>query len=135
MSIVDKIPALAAHNSPFDRVGQCHHPRYAPMPQTYDEAVAELQATREELEGVLAEHENFAPLLLDIAQAHSKLAGEFAELLGDRERIRGERDDLAVRFQDVSDENAALHDEIVELRAASGPTEVVLSDGGTAVLG
>ncbi|MBP3086985.1 hypothetical protein [Mycolicibacterium fortuitum] len=135
MSVVDKIPALAAHNSPFDRVAQCHHPRYAPMPQTYDEAVAELQVTREELEGVLAEHENFAPLLLDIAQAHSKLAGEFAELLTDRERIRAERDDLALRFEYVTDENAALLEEIAELRAASGPTEVVLADGGAAVLG
>lgn len=135
MATVDKIPALAAHNSPFDRVAQCHHPRYAPMPQTYEEAVAELQVTREELEGVLAEHDNFAPLLLDIAQAHSKLAGEFAELLTDRERIRAERDDLALRFQYVTDENAALLEEIAELRAAADPTEVVLSDGGTAVLG
>ncbi|WP_454232076.1 hypothetical protein [Mycolicibacterium fortuitum] len=135
MSVVDKIPALAAHNSPFDRVAQCHHPRYAPMPQTYEEAVAELQVTREELEGVLAEHENFAPLLLDIAQAHSKLAGEFAELLTDRERIRAERDDLALRFQYVTDENAALLEEIAELRAAASPAEVVLADGGAAVLG
>ncbi|OMC11149.1 hypothetical protein [Mycolicibacterium fortuitum] len=135
MPIVDKIPALAAHNSPFDRVAQCHHPRYAPMPQTYEEAVAELQVTREELEGVLAEHENFAPLLLDIAQAHSKLAGEFAELLTDRERIRAERDDLALRFEYVTDENAALLEEIAELRAAASPAEVVLADGGTAVLG
>ncbi|WP_301121147.1 hypothetical protein [Mycolicibacterium fortuitum] len=135
MSVVDKIPALAAHNSPFDRVAQCHHPRYAPMPQTYDEAVAELQVTREELEGVLAEHENFAPLLLDIAQAHSKLAREFAELLTDRERIRAERDDLALRFQYVTDENAALLEEIAELRAAASPAEVVLADGGAAVFG
>lgn len=135
MPIIDKIPALAAHNSPFDRVAQCHHPRYAPMPQTYEEAVTELQVTREELEGVLAEHENFAPLLLDIAQAHSKLAGEFAELLTDRERIRAERDDLALRFEYVTDENAALLEEIAELRAAAGPTEVVLADGGAAALG
>ncbi|NOR03639.1 hypothetical protein HGK72_26675 [Mycolicibacterium fortuitum] len=135
MPIIDKIPALAAHNSPFDRVAQCHHPRYAPMPQTYEEAVTELQVTREELEGVLAEHENFAPLLLDIAQAHSKLAGEFAELLTDRERIRAERDDLALRFEYVTDENAALLEEIAELRAAAGPTEVVLADGDTAALG
>ncbi|QRY48101.1 hypothetical protein JVX93_15720 [Mycolicibacterium boenickei] len=146
MSIADKIPALAAHNSPFDRVVQCHHPRYAPMPQTYDEAVAELRVTREELECVLAEHENFAPLLLDISQAHSKLAREFAELLTDRERIRDERDELAVRVDElrdevevVTDERNSARDEVVllqeQLAAASGPTEVVLADGGTAVLG
>ncbi|MGV0738184.1 hypothetical protein ABQF35_14515 [Mycobacterium syngnathidarum] len=116
MAIVDQISALAAHNSPFDRVMQCHHPRYAPIPQTYDEAVAELQVTREELEGVLAEHENFAPLLLDISQAHSKLAGEFAELLGDRERIRGERDDLAVELADAREQIADLAGQLADTR-------------------
>lgn len=135
MTAPDLVAAVAAHNSPFDRVVQCHHPRYAPIPDTYDEVVAELQVTREELNDVMAEHENFAPLLRSACEANAAMAREFAELLTDRERIRAERDDLALRFEYVTDENAALREEIAELRAAAGPTEVVLADGGTAVLG
>lgn len=86
----------------------------------------ELSAVRAVLKDSEAERINFAPLLRDAHEANASMAREFAHLHEDRERIRGERDDLAVEL-------AAAREEIAELRAAAAPTEVVLADGGVAV--
>lgn len=150
MSTTDLAAAVAAHNRPFTASAALRRltmsQQHWPVPMTYDEAIAELQVTREELNDVMAEHENFGPLLRSACDANAQMAREFAELLTDRERIRDERDELAVRIDELRDEVEAVTDERnsardevellkEQLTAASGPTEVVLADGGTAVLG
>lgn len=127
----DLAAAVAAHHGAFTgpaqrRLGMSS--KHWPIPDTYDAAIAELRATREELNDTLAEHENFGPLMRSACELNASMAREFAELLGDRERIRDERDELAVRVDELREENTRL-------RVAAGPTEVVLADGGAAVLG
>lgn len=151
MSTTDLAAAVATHNGAFTGSAALRRlfmsQKHWPVPLTYDEAIAELQVTREELNDVMAEHENFGPLLRSACEANAQMAREFAELLTDRERIRDERDELAVRVDElrdevevVTDERNSARDHVDLLReqlaaAASGPTEVVLADGGTAVLG
>lgn len=150
MTAPDLAAAVAAHNRPFAGSAALRRltmsQQHWPTPGTYDEAIAELQVTREELNDVMAEHENFGPLLRSACDANAQMAREFAELLTDRERIRDERDELAVRIDElrdeveaVTDERNSARDEVERLKeqltAAAGPAEVVLADGGTAVLG
>ncbi|ART68162.1 hypothetical protein BTO20_05780 [Mycobacterium dioxanotrophicus] len=106
--ITDLADAAAEHNRPFTG-GEAHRrlnmsSRHWPIPATYDAAIAELHATREELNEVLAEHHNFGPLLRSACEANAAIAREFTELLGDREQVRDERDELQVRVDELTAE-------------------------------
>ncbi|OBC14098.1 hypothetical protein A5784_30840 [Mycobacterium sp. 852013-50091_SCH5140682] len=103
--------AIEAHNRPFSGAAQRRNglsATQAPLPDTYDAAIAELQATREELADVLAEHDNFAPLLRFAHEANTVMAREMSELIADREQIRDERDELRVRVDELTTENEDL---------------------------
>lgn len=115
MSITDLSVAIDAHNRPFSGAAQRRHglpATHAPMPDTFDAAVAELQATREELAEILAEHDNFAPLLRFAHEANAVMSREMSELLGDRERIRDERDELHVRVDELTTEVEELRERV-----------------------
>lgn len=113
-SSTDLAAAVVAHDRSFTggeaqrRLGMSS--KHWPVPATYDAAIVELRATREELNDVLAEHENFGPLLRSVCEVNAAMSREFAELLGDRDRLRDERDELQVR----ADELTAELDEVRE---------------------
>ncbi|ORA38068.1 hypothetical protein [Mycobacterium aquaticum] len=115
MTITDLAAAVAAHHRPFTGPAQRRLSmsyRHWPIPATYDAAIAELHATREELNEVLAEHENFRPLLRSACEANAAIAREFTELLGDREQIRDERDELQVRVDELTAELDELRERL-----------------------
>lgn len=115
MPATDLAAAAAAHHRPFTGPAQRRHgmsSKHWPLPDTYDAAIAELQATREELDDVLAEHGNFGPLLRSACEANASMAREFAELLGDRDQIRDERDELHVRVDELTSEVEELRERV-----------------------
>ncbi|WP_166905970.1 hypothetical protein [Mycobacterium sp. DL440] len=143
MSTTDLSAAVDAHDRAFTgpaqrRVGMS--PEHWPMPLTYDEAMAELQATREELNDVLAEHGNLGPLLRTACEANAAMSREFEHLLSDQDRIRDERDELVVRVDElrdevevVTDERNSARDEVVLLKEqlAARPVEPYLGQAVT----
>ncbi|MHC9291996.1 hypothetical protein ACRCUN_05985 [Mycobacterium sp. LTG2003] len=78
--------------------------------------------------------ENLAGMLRHVSAANVAMATEIQRYAADAERLRDERDEQVVCVQELKAEIAELTAELQELRAAAGPTEVVLADGSTAVL-
>lgn len=115
----DLAAAVAAHHRPFTGPAQRRlfmSPEHWPIPDTYDAAITELRATREELNDVLAEHGNFGPLLQSVCDANASMARELAELLSDRDQVRDERDELHVRVDELGAEVAELREQLTSAR-------------------
>lgn len=103
---------------------------------------------RAESDDTRAQFDNLGSLYHWLTEAVAAQSREFHHYVhaamdaeSQRDAAREERDELQVRVDDLTADLSAARDEVTELaeaiarlHATAGPTEVVLPDGGTAVL-